>query len=542
MLKVLIVDDHAVSRTDLKTMLDWENCGFYISGEAYNGIHAMQLMEEDVPDIVITDINMPGMNGLGLIQQLESEYPQVRIVVLSAYDDFDYVRQSMKRGAMDYVLKHRLNASVLLDILKTAEDSILAYRNERDKQNEINHELLIGKDRSRHEFIKKLLEGSLSGREEIVSEINLLDITMDTENLIVTAVEIDDFRFIEERFTTKEVDVFIQTFLDISKEILNDWDKSVIVHTSRGKFAMIFSLGHNHSWMYFHNQVYTFLNRIRSEIKKYLNITASFGVSKVCHDIKQLHQAYSEASLILEDKFHKGKNGIFMESTTNKQEQGFFCLDIKDEKAIYAALKNQDFETVKSLIDAVFNKISSLRLSSKSTQIICAELINIVNKTSKDAGIEMSKLYTAGDIPYNLMQKYEVLQDIKSWIMDLYLKLIEILNRMKYRDSLSAITHKAMEYIQNNYKNDVSLQDVAEFAGVSSSYISRVFKEECQMGITEYLNHVRVEHAKQYMEYGELKLKDIVNDVGFNNYNYFFKVFKEMTGMTPLEYEQTCRK
>ncbi|TDF90595.1 response regulator transcription factor [Paenibacillus piri] len=542
MLKVLIVDDHAVSRTDLKTMLDWENCGFYISGEAYNGIHAIQLIKEDVPDIVITDINMPGMNGLGLIEQLEREYPQVRIVVLSAYDDFDYVRQSMKRGAMDYVLKHRLSASVLLDILKTVESSILVFRNERDKQNEMYHELKIRKDSLRQEFIKKLLEGSVSDRDEMLGQLESLDIAMDTENLLVTAAEIDDFRFIEERFSSKEVDVFIQTLLDISNEILSDWEKSIIIHKGREKFAIIFSLGHIHSRMYVYNQLYTFLNRIRTEIKKYLNITASFGVSSVCNEMSQLHHAYSEAASILKDKFYKGKNGIFIESTSSKHEEGFFCLDIKDEKAIYAALKNQDFETVKSLIDAVFNKISRLRLSSKSTQMICAELINIVNKASKDAGIEMSKLYTAGDIPYNLIQKYEVLMDIKSWILNLYHKFIEILQRMKCRGTYSDIIQKAMEYIQRNYKNDVSLQDVSDIVGVTNSYISRLFKEECRMGFTEYLNHVRVEHAKHYIEHGELKLKEIVSHVGFNNYNYFFKVFKEMTGMTPLEYEQTCRK
>ncbi|TBL78971.1 response regulator [Paenibacillus thalictri] len=543
MLKVLIVDDQAVSRTDLKTMLDWENCGFYIYGEAHNGIYAMQLMEKEVPDIVITDINMPGMNGLGLIELLERDYPQVRIVVLSAYDDFEFVRQSMKRGAMDYVLKHRLNAPLLLELLKAAENSILMYRNERDKQHEMVQVLTIRKNMQRQELIKKLLEGSLPDRADALGQIRMLDVAMDTENLMVAAAEIDDFPFIEEKFSSKEIDVLVQTFLDISCEMLSDWDKSVISPMGGGKFAIILSMGRNHSRMYIYNQLYTFLNRIRSEIKKYLNMTASFGVSDVCRDIMQLHQAYNEAASILKDKFHKGKNGIYIESAgSSKHEEGFFSLDIKDEKAIYAALKNQDFESVKRLIGSVFDKISSLRLSSKSTLMICAELINIVNKASKDAGVDMSKLYTAGDIPYHLMQKYEVLMDMKTWILNLYDRLIHILQQMKILSSYSEVTQRAVEYIHRNYNNDVSLQDAADYAGVSGSYISRLFKEECRMGFTEYVNHVRVEHAKRHIEQGELKLKEIVSHVGFNNYNYFFKVFKEVAGMTPLEYETTCRK
>ncbi|NHN29879.1 response regulator transcription factor [Paenibacillus agricola] len=541
MLKVLIVDDNALSRTDLKTMIIWESNGFYISGEASNGINALKLMEDELPDIVITDINMPLMNGIELIDYLEQHSPQVRIIALSAYDDFDYVRQSMKKGALDYVLKHQLDAALLLEILQAARSSILKYRNERDRQNEISVELSYGKAFLRQEFIHRLIEGSISNIDEIKSKLCSLDIQIDTESLIVTVAEIDDYRLIEEKFTPIEVDVLIKTLMDISIGILGEWEKSVIVHTSKGKFILIFSIGKTVSTMYIYNRIYTILNRIRSEIKKYLNITACFGVSKVCKEVLDLRQAYHEADSILKDKFYKGKNGIFIENTSSKLEEGFFCLDIKDEKAIYSALKNLDVKSVERLIEEVFKKISSLRLSSKSTQMICAELINIVNKVAKDTGIEISKLYISEDIPYNMIQKYETLMDIKDWILGLNKKLISILERTKIGGQLSEITKKAVGFIHRNYKTDFSLGDVADFVGVSNSYISRLFREECKMGFVEYLNHVRVENAKQYIENGELKLKEIVSCVGFNNYNYFFKVFKETTGMTPLEYEQICR-
>ncbi|MCR8632829.1 response regulator [Paenibacillus radicis (ex Xue et al. 2023)] len=542
MLKVLIVDDDAVSRTVLKTMIHWESAGFYIMEDAHNGNHAVQLIQKETPDIIITDINMPGLNGIGLIEYLEKNFPQISIIALSAYDDFDYVRQSMKNGAMDYVLKHRLDASFLLNILNTARNSIHSYWNERDRQSNIDKELTTSKAVLRQTFIRKLLEGSLSDVEEITGRLHALDVKLETENLMVTIAEIDDFRLLEEKFSSQEVDVVLHTFMEISKEILKDWEKSVIVHMAKGKFAIIFSLGPLKSTMYIYNTLYTILNRVRSEIKKYLNITACFGVSKVCTELTKLPQAYNHAETVLRDKFYKGKNSIFIESTPHKKDESFFCLDIKDEKAIYAALKNQDEKEVKSRLDVIFGKISSMRLGSKSTQMICAELINIVNKICKDTGIEIARLYTAEDIPYNLIQKYETLMDIKAWVVNLYDKLISMLRLMKLESGLSNITKKAVEYIHRNYSSDFSLKDVADFAGASSSYISRLFKEECRIGFAEYLNHVRVEYAKQCIENGELKLKEIVSSVGFNNYNYFFKVFREVTGMTPLEYEQSCRK
>ncbi|TVY07884.1 response regulator transcription factor [Paenibacillus cremeus] len=537
MLKVIIVDDDAVSRTDLKTMIDWEREGFYIMGDAHNGNHAIQLIQKDPPDLVITDINMPGLNGIGLIEYLEQTLPQVKIIALSAYDDFDYVRQSMKNGAMDYVLKHRLDAKFLIDILNIVKRSIFSYRSELDRQSDIHKELKTSKAVLQQQFILKLLEGGISEGEEIVHKLSGFEMKLESENLMVTVAEIDDFRLLEDKFTSKEVDVLLQAFMEISKAILTDWEKSVIVPMAKGRFAIIFSLGHLKSTMYVYNALYTCLNRIRSEIKKYLNITACFGVSKVCAEITQLPQAYKQADAILKDKFYKGKNGIFIESTPPSKNDSFFCLDIKDEKAIYAALRNSDEKDLMKRLDDIFDKIASQRLGSQSTQMICAELINIVNKVCKDTGMEISKLYTSEDIPYNLIQKYETLMDIKAWIVNLYNQLLIMLKLMKLGSGLSDITKKAVEYIHRNYGSDFSLKDAADFAGASSSYISRLFREECRMGFAEYLTHVRVEHAKQWIENGDLKLKEIVSRVGFNNYNYFFKVFKEVTGMTPLEYE-----
>ncbi|WP_274651161.1 response regulator transcription factor [Paenibacillus humicola] len=541
MLKVLIVDDNAVSRTSLKTMMEWECHGFTISGEASNGMDAIQVIEQELPDVVITDMNMPIMDGIGLIEYMERQYPDIRLIALSAYDDFDYVRQSLKRGAMDYVLKHRMDASLLLEVLKAAENSILASKCHRERQNELYHELTAGKAALVQQFLRRLLEGSMTDRQEILKTFSDYDIRLDTAALMVTVIEIDDFRLIEEKFTPKEMNVLIQTFLDISGQLVRDWEPSWVVHAEKGKFAIIFAAGQIKSRMYLYNRIYELLNRIRSEIKKYLNITVCSGVSKVWNDVLQLPLAYNEAKSVLKDKFYAGKNSIFIESTCSEQEDGFYCLDIKEEKAIYAALRNLDEETASSLVNKLFDNISQKRISSKSTQIICAELINMAGKICKETGMDISEVYTTEEIPFNRIQKYETLTDIRSWILNLFHKLIAALRRMKWDGPFSGSIQKAIAFIHRNYRTDVSLKDVADYAGVSSSHFSRLFKEECRMGFAEYLNHVRIEHAKLDIEQGDYKLKEIVSRAGFNHYNYFFKVFKEVTGMTPQEYEQACK-
>jgi len=536
MLKVLLVDDSISSRTDLKTMLNWEKHGFEFAGEAGNGAEAIRRMREQAPDLVITDMSMPVMNGVELIAYVREHFPQVKIIALSAYDDFDYVRQSMKYGAVDYMLKHRLTPDKLLELLRSVERDI---RLEQDRRKDAA-QLSESKRVLRYELISALLSGGIPDAEELEKRMKTLGLALDREHLLVAAAEIDDFWAVEERYSSGEIEVFINTFLDIAEEIIGEWERSAAAPVGRGQFAIIFSLGGIHSKMYIYNRLYSILNRIRSEVKRYMNVTASFGVSQPCGKFTELPKAFREAKLRLEEKFYNGKNGIYIENA-EKLEDRFYCLDIRDEKAIYAALWNLDADQLFRQIDKVFGDISKLRLRSHSTRMVIAELIGIINKLCKDNGIEVAQIYSADDEPFKNMNKYETLQDIRTWIEGLYRKLLTHLEQLRVGGNVSKLTRKAIAYIQKNYHQNISLTEVAAAVGISGPYLSKLFKEECGTGFAEFLNEVRISQAKWYIEHSDYKLSEVAVRVGFSNYNYFCKVFKKITDITPLEYEKMCR-
>jgi two-component system response regulator YesN len=176
----------------------------------------------------------------------------------------------------------------------------------------------------------------------------------------------------------------------------------------------------------------------------------------------------------------------------------------------------------------------------KSTQMICVEMINILNRVAREMSIDIGRIYSDADIPYDEMKKYETITDVKQWILDIFLKFIDLIEVYQIKTDFSENIQKSVEYIHKNFKRNISLNDVAEYIGVSSSYLSRTFKEECGKGFVEYLNFIRVEYVKRLIEDGNGRLKDIIVEAGFNSYTYFFKVFKSMMGMTPAEYEETC--
>lgn len=541
MIKVLIVDDDAIARTNLKTMIDWGKYGFEIIGEAVNGSNAIQIIDNCVPDIVITDMNMPVMDGVALIEYLESNHHRIKVIALSGYDDFDYVRQSMKRGTVDYLLKHKLDPELLLSTLRITQKVISNDKETIEHIQKLQEQLTVGRSIMKQDFIRQLVLGGTSGIEEIKEKINELGISIGSRNLAVVVAEIDDFTFIKDRFNVKEINKLVSSIVDMSTDVLNDMGKGVVSHIEAGKFVMILSFENMRSDLYINNHAIATIERVKTSIKRYLNITACFSLSRQFNDITEINKYYKEAETALKDKFFKGKDKIIRESATVHISNEFLNLDINDEKRIITALKAVDRQKVKECIQGIFEKVLINRASQKSIQMICAELINIINRVARESAIDAKMIYSDEDIPYNEMKKYETITEVEQWIINIYGKLLSLLEVSNINFNFTEPTQKAMEFILRNFDKNISLNDAALYVGVNSSYLSRVFKEDCGKGFTEYLNLIRVEHAKFLIENGDSKLKEIIKSVGFNNYTYFFKVFKDTLGMTPLEYEGNCK-
>lgn len=542
MFKIIIVDDDVFARSNLKSLIEWEKNGFTIIGEASNGSNAIQLIKDERPDIVITDISMPVMDGINLIGYIEKECNTIKVIALSGYNDFDFVRQSMKKGAVDYILKHKLNSKELLDVLKIARNRIQEERKEISDKQQIQEQLKIGQALLKQSFIKRLVEGVITEKDSIKENIASLGLRLDTNNLALIIAEIDDFSFIKEKFSPKELNAFLQSFVDIIQEILSDSEKSLISHIGEGRFVVIFSFGNMRSFLFIQSHMMTVINRIKVSIKRYFNITASFSIGRACEDIRNLSKNYLEAETLLKEKFYKGKDNIHQIDTNIHISSEFISLGIKDEKNIALLIRTLDRDNLIKYLDQIFDKIYTCKTSLESTKMISVELINIINSAAKEAGIDISSVYQSTETPYAILNKYETIDDIRRWILTAYTRLISKLEALKLGECHSEYTKKTIEYIHKNYHRDISLNDAANYVGISSAYLSRVFKADCCIGFTEYLNQMRIEKAKLLIERKENRVKEIANQVGFISYNYFFKVFKDIVGMTPVEYEQTISK
>jgi len=537
-LKVLIVDDDMVMRTSLKTLIDWENNGYVICGDVANGSAAIAFMNKCQPDIVITDMNMPVMDGVALIEYLQENMPHVKIIALSGYDDFDYVRQSMKKGAIDYLLKHKLTADVLLEVLNTARASIMKERREMDDRRFRQEILESATDIIRHTFVTKLIEGEYPDEESIAAELKYAGLDINLRNLVVVAVEIDDYPFLKEKYKPKDLSRLIKTFMDLSGNILAESGRGFIEHVNDGDFIIIFSFGFSASTLFVSNRVMNDISRIKTSIKRYLNITASFGVSKLVPNIMDAGKAYSEAKELLKDKFYMGKDRVFTHEPIKTSNERYFSLELKEEKKIILLAKFQKKDELKEFINGLFDEMKRQNVGHNYVQMVTAELVNIARRVARETGVDSTGLFAKA---LHDIAKYETADDIRCWVLDIFDRLVQAIEMRDIRGNYSDITLKAIKYITENYNRNISLNDAAEYSGVSSTYLSRVFKEDTGKGFVEYLNSFRIEKAKILIQSGDIVIKEIYSDLGFNNYNYFFKVFKEYVGMTPNEYEESLK-
>lgn len=534
MFRVLIVDDDFTARASYRTMIDWHQAGFEICGEATNGQNAVQLLEQEKPDIVIVDMNMPVMDGVALIECLAKNYPDMKAIALSGYDDFAYVKESLKHGALDYLLKHKLDADSLLHVLQLAGDKI-------SREHKLKKQINQSRDILRHDFIKRLVQGEIGDIAAIRENISELGLPMEAGHMSVAVAAFDDYRLLKQRFTREELQHLRVSAVDMIEEILRDMGNAVMSFVSEKKFVIIFCFGSIRSELYIYNHVSTTVNRIQASLQRYFNMTACFSLGRLFNQIGSISKFYRSADELLNEKIIAGRNRIFRE-TAEHGSPGFFNLDLQDEKQIMAAIKTGNTGQIQEYIEEIFHKIIVLKVNYKSIQMICSELIGIANRIARESSIAIKDIYNNKDIPYEEMKKCETIAEVKHWLIGVYGRLAALLLTDESDTHYTELTRKAIEFIRHNYAKDISLNQAAEHIGSNSSYLSRIFKDDCGMGFVEYVNHVRVQQAKYLMESTDIKLKEIVRLAGFNNYTYFFKVFKMIVGVTPLEYKGQCQK
>jgi len=526
MLQVLIIDDEPLVHRDLSTLTAWNESGCELCGEAYSGAMALEMIERFPPHIAIIDVNMPGMNGVELNRTIRGRFPAIQTIMLSSYDDYDYVRECLNDGAIDYLLKHRLDEASLLAVLDKA---LLAIRQEdRNAVHRADDEASAGRMNAAE--IREHIADLARGKPEAANDLSRYasrenGLYHGAVRYAAAIVQITPFLLLTETYSDRQTNKLMQQAVEMIQQSLGEVQERTVAYVEEGRLAIVFSFK-DRSEHAAASEASRQMIKLRHSLEMFLNLKSIYAVGHICGSLTQLVSSFDAAVRDL-DRIGVGSAGA---------PDGHESLTIEEQKKLLLAIERLDRDAVVRLIAEVFVKLHNLPIHSQSVQKVVSELLQIGDKAWKKSPAALATTVTDRLPSRTDLGRIEQLGELEKWINIYYASLLQQLKQQRVSGTHSRHVSQAIQLILEHYRNGITLEQAAGEIGLHPSYLSRIFKEEVQATFSEYLNKVRIAAACKLLESGQYSIKEISGQVGFATHNYFFKVFKELNGITPHAY------
>lgn len=542
MVKVYLVEDEIIIRQSIKNSIDWEKEGYEFVGDASDGELALPVILKEKPDILITDIRMPFMDGLELSRMVKAELPDIKIVILSGYDDFEYAKQAIKIGVAEYLLKP-VSSAVLLEHLSEIAEKVRNEREDLALKKVYYQEMQENEELIKMKFLGELISGKMSLADALEKGKRF------HMNLGGPFYRIILFKFIQEdRVKAGQSEDLARAYAAVGNYV--DGLKDAF-RFQRGVEGWAFLLTSVEEDM--EAQTERFIEGLKEVIAPFEALTWFGGIGSEAARLRELRYSFREADKAFAGRFVQEPNQIISveqlnyEQLDNEFDANIFGEINQFDQIITRFLSSGSREEVESFVGALFTEISedhfrSLMIRQYIIMDIYATVLAFCKKLRKDTGADgeaagqMESLRENEEILKRAVSTAESVDDIKDYIGTLLDHVIELRNTLSGR-RYSDIIRTARKRIEQDYMSeDISLNTVAAEVCMSPSYFSSVFSKEMGKTFIEYLTEVRMEKAKQYLACSSMKTSEISYEVGYKDPHYFSYIFKKTQGCTPKEY------
>ncbi len=510
MQKVIIVDDEYLAVEGLRQLVDWSSYGMEVSGVAYDGLSGLELIKLQQPGIVLVDIRMPGMNGLDLIKAAKTAVPNVIFVIVSGYNDFEYVRMALRLGVADYVEKP-VTIEKIQGIMANIS-GIIKARSEFDSMQDPY-------DGKRSELLREALGNLIAlpaiSEHDLISLQNKYGINLQgMRNLAICAV----------RFAAVEALDELKKLLD---EQMPEQKAGFSEYCIDKQYLIIFHSQENRYESSEFKHVMYGICRSLIERGYYCRMGMGSCYSGLCdigQALRDARKAIEYAEFFDEDFLSIGDVEYNLTLPA--------CL-LDDENSIVFNLRSGRYEDVLRQVKGAVNLLIDSNLSLDLFCHECLELVYLGLRVCRESGAE----YSRGQerfLPHVDINRYTKAAEIGEWVVSVFKGMLGWLEEYKNTTGDKNIL-KAREYIDSHYQEEITLGLLSDICGMYPTYLSVVFKQKFGQTYVKYLNQVRMEHAKALLQ-SNPKIKDIYEKVGFTSYRYFCDKFKSYYGYTPGRY------
>lgn len=540
MLKVFLVEDESIVREGLRDNIMWQQYGYQFAGEASDGEMALPLIRKVKPDVLITDIKMPFMDGLALSRIVSSEFPQMKIIIISGYDDFEYARAAIRVGVEQYLLKP-ITKMNLLKTLEEVREKIESERAQEDYLEKFKEEMLEYEQYSRRNFFEKVFEGQLSV-QEIYEEAQKLSLEMDASGYNLAMVSLWEKKNVEERSQDSRLiagkrEELTRYFRRYPEFLMFRWNINTYGILMKGEEEQMKELRAKCV-----ENIVRICSAQDGEIEWYL------AVGDPVERLSLLPECYSKVNHLMSYRYLKPQQHILTADALSeavKKDDGSSLGGVNiskvDPEILKGFLLRGQIDEVEDFVDSFLeSQREALRsklfrdymmLSIRFTTLAFVEKLGYSQEEFLDGS------WT--DKVQNLSLSED---DMKPYMLRLMRRAME-LNDKEQESQGKKLIKKALEYIEANYaRESLSLNEAAGAVDVSANYFSAVFSQEMEMTFTEYVTKKRMEKAKELLRQTEKHSGEIAAEIGFKDPHYFSFVFKKTQGCTPREYRSRGAK
>lgn len=515
MKKVLLVDDELFVRKGLISLIDWEKCGFQIEGETDNGEDALSMIKSLNPDLVITDIRMPVLDGLELIKSVVEEKELCpKFIIISGYNDFKYAQHAIRYGVQDFILK-----PIDKDEMEEALVKLAQILSEEEKQNKKQEELFI------HTMFEELLSGNVQA-QMIKTYLKLLNATENSHYYYLT-IEINGMV----KLDLLSEEGIVKNHIHSVLQYVSNTNKTIPINEQPGgQFGFIVSSNALESNK---NNIELFVNRLAKELAANLDLNFTIFVGKPSKQIQMIKDSYQTSKQASNYKYARNTNYILYEQVETIPYKNT-DLDSRVYLTLFEKIEENHPESIKEIIQSMFTEFEKKIFTPQAIKTSMVYCVNRVTGIIEDMEGNISKISTY-QMFHDLEQYNLTLQDLKKIFLQFILDSSNLISYLRKELSKGDI-HKIKNYIESHFHENISLKSIANTFFMNPVYMGQLFKKTYGVYFKDFLLDLRIKEAKKLLRQTNMRVYEIAANVGFGSTDYFVTQFEKQEGVTPTEY------
>jgi len=520
MIKAVLIDDEYIVVEGLKAIVNWSEFGIEVVGSASDGVSGLELIEKEKPDIVFTDITMPRMNGLALIEKAKKVIPSGVFIIFSGYNEFEYARKAISLGVIDY-----LDKPVTIDKVEETLKESIAIINKKKEEAKLVEDFIESQKAMLEGVIRRVINGENVNDEKLLhilkdNNINLLNIDSFT---VAVAKQEDDIEN-NEKFISEMNRLFAHNSQNnlIRHFILNDGKEVIIV------FFEISDINNESDF-----NLINYIIETRKQLQEQ-NIDFYMGIGESYKQVLDIGKSYLEAKKALKYAFFKDTTSIVHISDVEYSNHISNLADDGHDSIIFN-IRSSNKQEVIGQVKNFLKNLESYNLPPEMFYHECLELIYLALKVSTETGKDYVAEKEGGFIPHVEILKANTAYGISAWMISFFDGLMNWIANIQKNSNRKSIV-KVREYLDENYHKDITLDEMAEMVNINPTYLSMLFKEQVGTTYIKYLTNVRLEKAKKLLNEG-YKVKEVSEMVGYHNSRHFSELFKKTVGLTPDQFK-----